>query len=134
MKLALIIFKRRFVSALLCSVLPFLMISESLARDTDSPTPKRVHSILRHNPFQVPDFARETNSSSMMSVSASGEGLELRGILMSSKNPMVNINGEIMSIGQVIDGYKLLDITEKNAVFEKQENRITLDLLKDKAN
>jgi len=90
---------------------------------------QRGHPHLKNNPFQAPSLASNAAANNLVTAAVSGDGLDLRGILMSPNNPMVNVNGEILVVGDVIDGYRLLDVTEKNAVFEKQENRITLELL-----
>jgi hypothetical protein len=127
------IVKRRGWGVLLSLAAFSVHANEVSITETHSAIPKKVHSTLKHDPFQLPAFAREANSSAMMSVSASGDELELRGILLSKNNPMVNINGEILKIGDVIDGYKLLDINAQQAVFEKQKNRITLQLKDNKS-
>lgn len=112
---------------LLC--LPVLWSNQCLALETASPEPQMIHPFLKNDPFQMPNLAGNTTDNKLVTATVSGNGLELRGILMSSSNPMVNVNGEVLSVGDVIDGYRLIDVTEINAVFEKQENRITLDLL-----
>ncbi len=134
MKPEVLITNRSLLGALACSALFVFPVNESPALETDTAPAQRVHPTLKHDPFRVPEFAREASATSRMSVSASGDGLDLRGILLSRHNPMVNINGEILKIGDVIDGYKLLDINAQHAVFEKQDNRITLKLTEEKPN
>ena len=112
----------------LCLCLLALWSNQCLAL-VEEPPQQRVHPILKQDPFLAPSFSNKSAANTLTTATVSGDGLQLRGILMSSNNPMVNVNGEILSVGDVIDGYQLLDVTEKNAVFEKQENRITLDLL-----
>ena len=106
-----------------------LWSNQCLALETASPEQQKIHPFLKNDPFQMPNLAGNTTGNKLVTATVSGNGLELRGILMSSSNPMVNVNGEILSVGDVIDGYRLIDVTEINAVFEKQQNRITLDLL-----
>ena len=113
----------------LCLCLSVLSSNQCLALESESQQLKRVHPLLKQDPFQVPSLFRNATANKLITATASGDGLELRGILISANNPMVNINGEILSVGEVIDGYRLVDVTEQNAVFEKRENRITLQLL-----
>lgn len=85
---------------------------------------------LLNNPFVLPASilaSRLKTGSSLKVVSA--EDLDLRAILFSAKNPLVNLNGEIISVGEKIQGYRLDRVYESYVELSKQEKFYRLDLV-----
>ena len=52
----------------------------------------------------------------------------LRGVLLSGAASLANVDGQMVAIGEKIDGHRLLSVTEYQAVFEKDGRRVTLDM------
>lgn len=52
----------------------------------------------------------------------------LRGVLLSGPNSLANVDGQMVAIGEKLDGHRLLSVTEYQAVFEKDGRRVTLDM------
>jgi hypothetical protein len=52
----------------------------------------------------------------------------LRAIIQGSGGAWVNVEGRILQVGQAIDGFRLVNVEERRAVFVKDEVRYTLDL------
>ena len=83
-------------------------------------------SPLRHNPFQKPnlDLVR-TETPNNASVSWTGE---LRGVISGGKEALINVDGEILMVGDEHQGFRLIDVRERTAVFEKNGKRMLLSL------
>ena len=89
---------------------------------------------LLHNPFGRPNLeALGSPSAAQASVpmatqpgsdpAAPREGLpdgwELRGILMASGHSVVNVNGKLLAVGETYQGYRLVRVEERKAVFTR---------------
>ncbi len=55
--------------------------------------------------------------------------LELRGVLSAGMNSLANVSGEILAIGESIDGYVLVGVNEDGAIFERAGTRYTVLLV-----
>ena len=53
---------------------------------------------------------------------------ELRAIIRGGGSPMVNVEGRIVQMGQEIEGYRLVELQEREATFVKDKVRHTLVL------
>ena len=53
---------------------------------------------------------------------------ELRAILLAGSKSMVNLGGTMVRIGEAIDGYRLLRVSQRQAVFSKDGTNIALSL------
>lgn len=53
---------------------------------------------------------------------------ELKAIIKGDGNAWVNVEGRILQVGQDMDGFRLVDVQERHAVFMKDEVRYTLEL------
>ncbi len=80
---------------------------------------------LINNPFKRPDFLME-NSGGVPVITEGGAGfvLDLRAILAAGKLSIVNIGGKFYKIGDVVDGYQIVEIHEGSAVFMKNGKRV----------
>jgi hypothetical protein len=58
---------------------------------------------------------------------------ELRAIIRGGDTAWVNVEGRIVQVGQDMDGFRLINVEERRAVFVKDELRYTLDLREIKA-
>lgn len=57
---------------------------------------------------------------------------QIRGILLAGDQSLVNLSGELLSIGESANGYLLLQVGEAHAVFQRGDEVITLSLYPDK--
>lgn len=86
---------------------------------------------IQHDPFQKP----ELNKTIINAVSPTGhEALvawapKLIMTLRAGRNSMANVNGKIIRLNENIEGYRLIEVHERSAVFVKQGKltRLTLD-------
>jgi hypothetical protein len=53
---------------------------------------------------------------------------ELRAIISGGGNAWVNVEGRILQVGQDMDGFRLVEVQERRAVFMKDDVRYALDL------
>jgi hypothetical protein len=53
---------------------------------------------------------------------------ELRALISGGETAWVNVEGRILQVGQDIDGFRLVEVQERSAVFVKDNARYTLDL------
>ncbi len=79
---------------------------------------------LRHDPFQQP-------GSDGAGVAARGAGwrAELRATLVSGEDSLVDLGGLILRVGQAAHGYRLVEVREREATFERGGARVVLPLL-----
>ena len=85
---------------------------------------------LRHNPFERPprsQLAAEPDRS----ITAPSQ-FELRAILDAGRESMANVDGVIVQIGEEINGYRLIEVRDKVAVFEKDGARMVLTMEREK--
>ncbi|MDH3314338.1 MAG: hypothetical protein OER43_01005 [Gammaproteobacteria bacterium] len=89
---------------------------------------------LRHDPFTRPNFDAPPPASLVRSAGnapETGKGppvnMELRGIVIADGSAMVDVNGKLMSVNDSYEGYRLIKIEERKAVFIR--NGTTLDLV-----
>lgn len=86
---------------------------------------------LTYNPFSKPEALApvQTPSKTVMTTAQQAMNLPLNATLVSNQAPLAIVNGELLGIGEEIQGYRLLSVDEGRAVFEKQGQRHTLLLL-----
>lgn len=85
---------------------------------------------LRQNPFSRPEIVNEPPPPVVQpraTVSEEPE-LELSATLISKVAPMVVVNGELLEIGQDIDGLRLVAVAEGRATFERDGRKYTFEL------
>ena len=56
---------------------------------------------------------------------------EIRGILFAGGQSLVNFGGEIIGPGEEANGYRLLEVGEEHAVFQRGDEIVTLSLYPD---
>ena len=88
--------------------------------------------LLQRDPFRPPaDFSDSPAQPGRSSV-ALGAKPEIRGILMAGDQSLVNLSGEIIGVGETANGYRLLQVGEEHAIFQRGDEVITLSLYPDK--
>ena len=91
-------------------------------------------STLRRDPFRPPaDFLNAPAASSNGVVTSNGQP-EIRGILSSGGESLVNLDGQIIGIGEEAGGYRLLEVGETHAIFQVGDEIVTLELYPDEEN
>lgn len=84
---------------------------------------------LRHDPF-----ARPTLAASAPSAAASAAQPEplwqpvLSAVMVAGDKSLVNVDGFVVQVGQEINGYRLVQVTETGAVLVKKKQRLELKL------
>jgi hypothetical protein len=82
--------------------------------------------VLTHNPFSKPSLLAQPNMEAKEKRNAEEEGaLELTATLVSYEMPLVIVEGELLSIGEEIRGYRLISVGEGKAIFEKNGRTFT---------
>jgi len=77
--------------------------------------------ILQNDPFRQPEFAvmpQKVVANASKSVKEVWLP-QLRATIRAGNGSMANINGEIIKIGEKIDGFKLVEVHERDAFFIK---------------
>jgi len=85
---------------------------------------------LRNNPFSQPEkqAVAAKQDSHEKAQEAALPTKKLRAVIVSDLKPMANLDGQIITIGEEIEGYKLLSVNEGEAVFQWQGKQHTLTL------
>ena len=52
----------------------------------------------------------------------------LNAVLVSGADSLANVNGTVVRIGELVQGYRLVEVHDRSAVFEKNNLRFTLDM------
>jgi hypothetical protein len=88
---------------------------------------------LRHDPFARPPLAQQgargsgTNAGSAMPDDAPWTP-KLLGILVAGKRSLVNVDGTLVGVGEVVDGYRLERVRDGEATFRKGRKRVVLQV------
>lgn len=95
----------------------------SLSWDDDAPR-------LRMDPFARPDLAVKpsTGKAKLDGAAVSKWNPVLLSTLRADESSMVNVAGRILMLGEEIDGYELIEVKERSAVFEKAGKRYILEM------
>ena len=93
---------------------------DSLAQ-TEAPRP-------RANPFDRPDFIMNLGEATETEIVVRPTQLLLRATMVTSNSALANINGELLSVGQRIEGYRVSRITEGRVVLYDGGDQLVLDV------
>ena len=115
---------RRLTVATLALLALALQPAASSAASPDDGT----STALRHNPFRRPVAAGAADESRPASVTAPEWRPTLRGVLLAGGKSLANVEGQMVAIGETLDGHRLLSVSEYQAVFEMNGRRTTLDM------
>jgi hypothetical protein len=72
---------------------------------------------LKSNPFEQPAPAEKVADK----VQETAKALELRGIMIAGPRSQANIGGEIIAIGEEIDGYRLVSVKQRHVVLIRND-------------
>jgi len=86
---------------------------------------------LQRDPFQAPADLSDPTSVAGSSARPQAVEVEIRGILFAGGEALVNFGGEIIGPGEEVNGYRLLQVEEERAVFQRGDEIITLSLYPD---
>ena len=83
---------------------------------------------VQHDPFQRPVIPQPEPEVSKPSAQQAWAP-KLTATLRAGRNSMANVNGNIIKLGETIDGYRLIEVDERSAVFvkNKQRTHLTID-------
>lgn len=112
--------------------IPALVMSSALAQQA----PPRA---LAHDPFdrravqqlmnsiEAPPVA-STPAPDPVPASAPATIKDLRAVMVGGARPLVNLGGTILGVGDSVDGFSLVEVRERGAVFARDGQRIELVL------
>ena len=80
---------------------------------------------LRHNPFSRPELGEVAAGGGAEPAGTAGEP-ELRATLVAGRGSLANVGGELLAVGDEIDGYRLVRVGEGFAEFERGKERTTI--------
>lgn len=103
---------RLFLLAYLLTGANFLNAEQQFNTDT-----------INHDPFQKPKkvtVSKTLPTSGTNTVNHSNWSPELTMTLRAGKKSMVNVGGQIIRLGEKVDGYRLIQVHERSAVFIHQ--------------
>ena len=77
---------------------------------------------LLQNPFKPPQLLQQSDTAKPNKNKPIRENWypQLRATMRAGENSMANINGQILSIGEKIDGFELVEVYERDVFFIKQ--------------
>lgn len=83
-------------------------------------------SDVRRDPFLQPDLTAIKTSAQQSPTIVNRGTLLLKGTLRSGDNVLANINGNILAIGDELDGFKLISVSEQSATLENSSEKLEL--------
>ncbi len=101
----------------------FLIFAQRALPESDSGS--YPHSVSDRDPMAS---LIDSNGGILIAKKAGLGGLTLKGIIYSPAMPLAIISGEVLSEGDVVDGYVIIEITEKTVTLEKDNKGFTLKL------
>ena len=84
--------------------------------------------VLKSNPFERPLMTDNSKPDQKTPAQADLPSMTLRGTMSAGPGSLANIGGEILGIGQQINGYTLLAVHPRHVVLEKNETQKTLSI------
>jgi hypothetical protein len=85
---------------------------------------------LQHDPFQKPAIPekKSTEPAAGNSVPVEGKTPKLIATLLAGNHSMANVNGKIIKLGETVNGYTLVRVEARRALFEKNKKRAYLSI------
>src|SRR6266704_4576802 len=92
---------------------------------------------LQHDPFARPALAGLQHASrpgrNGEPTGASTRRLKLQAVMVAGPKSIANVDGTMVRIGDQIYGYRLVEVHERGAVFEKNKARFAVSISRDAA-
>lgn len=108
------------------AILSEKIIKPPVSEGAGKKTPEISRADIKRDPF-LPSYMRlEARPSGMFSPEELG--LSLSGIIWDEKDPVAIINGEVMRVGGVVNGKKILEIKKDQVIFGEGEARYTVTI------
>ncbi len=118
-----------------CSAVALLLIVGLVAGLASAESPQAVNtaSILHRDPFKQPKLLEEPEQADEPDVSEVIKvpppwTRELRATMVAGQASMANVDGVLVILGEQLDGFTLVDVRERSAVFEKDSVRRVLTI------
>lgn len=108
----------KFTHILIACILVMLTVSLSYAAENTAE--------LINNPFTQPEFLSSEKNSSFVANTAKGYALDIRATIADGEDSLVNVGGTIIKIGEELNGFKLMSVTEDKVVFSKNNALVTV--------
>lgn len=108
-------------AALLAALLTLVAALPAMADDT--PT-----ALLHHDPFRRPAPPLAPRTSDPATPAPAVWQPTLRGVLLAGAGSLANVDGQMVGIGDHIEGHRLVSVSDRQAIFEKDGRRIVLDM------
>ncbi len=90
-------------------------------------------AMLRHDPFSRPAAAKpqrvaEGEKSGTAPAREEEWNPELRAVMLAGRASMANVSGTVVRIGEEVNGYRLVEVRDGEAVFTKGGERVTVSM------
>lgn len=81
---------------------------------------------LQHDPFARPLITNSTTVATVVEEVIWNPALTA--VMVAGKNSLVNVDGVIIKLGEEIDGYRLIEVKDYQAIFKKGRKRVVLTI------
>jgi len=111
-----------------CCLLAWLALSSPIVSAQPGPAEGGGIQPLHRDPFDAsailpPPLAAKPDQATEAELT-----FELKATLVAKEHPLAHINGQILTVGETIDGYRLRQIGENQVVLEKDGKSMTVSL------
>ncbi len=110
----------RLAYILAAAALPMLGNAQEPAESSDA--------TLATNPFDRPGFVVNLSEAAAPGPMSAPVRLELRTTVVGADSALANINGQVVTVGETLDGYRVAAIREGRVILTKDGERIELDV------
>lgn len=83
---------------------------------------------LHWDPFVQPELEQPLLQEALQPQPAAAWNPTLRAVLLGSRQSLANIDGQVLGVGDSIGGHRLVEIREREVVFETDGRRQTIEL------
>ena len=85
---------------------------------------------LKHDPFKKPEFLEKVEPQADTTPESKGRPIagELRATITAGAQSMANVDGVILTLGEEMSGYRLIEVREREAVFVRHGKREVLTI------
>lgn len=86
---------------------------------------------LQYDPFARPSITNLSTTSTTAEDAVTEEAIwnpPLTAVMVAGKNSLVNVDGVIVKLGDEIDGYRLIEVKDYQAIFKKGNKRVVLSI------
>ena len=86
---------------------------------------------MQHDPFARPLITNLSTTNTTTAETVVEEVIwnpALTAVMVAGKNSLVNVDGVIVKLGEEIDGYRLIEVKDYQAIFKKGRKRVVLTI------